>query len=496
MTIVRPRTRGAEGMTRRRGCAGLLEPAPRRAGVVLAVWMVWALSGCASARLDTEAAVESLHRDLPSTWVAVPDSAPVSDTPDAAPLSTSLLALIDDDGLRELVAEALEANPNLRAAARRLAASRRLLRETGALRWPFIEARYTFDRGSQGIAGLVEPTTQSDHRVAVNVAWEIDVWQRLADLDGENVALTRGQAADVAAARDALGAQVIQGWVAAVSLRRAIAVEEQRVEVLERLQETIQRRYRLGLGSLDDLAAARSSTELSRANLAALENDHEAALRALELLLGRTPRAELLAADTLPAVAGVESGYPAAMLARRHDVAVAWWRLEAADAATAAAAKARWPGLRLTGDLARGSSSLSDLLSSGSIWNVIGSLTQPVFRRGLLKARADARRLELEAAWEDYRATVLRAVGEVEDALGRERSLLRQRDHLTVALEESTRNLEIFKGRYRRGLASILELLQAEDQEMNLRRQVIAVAGEALSNRITLALALGARCEE
>ncbi len=469
-----------------RGAKSTVLRAVHSAGVALAAWMALALGGCAGARLDTESAVASLRHELPPTWAGVAE---------AAPLSTSLLDLIDDEGLRELVAEALEANPDLRAAARRLASSRRLLKETGAQRWPFVEVRYTYDRGNQGIGLLAEPQTQSHHRGSVDVAWELDVWRRLADLDDENAALTYGQEADVAAARDALGARVIQGWFAAVSLRRAIAVEEQRVEVLERLQETIKRRYRLGLGSLDDLAAARASTELSRATVAALEGEIEESLRALELLLGRTPRAELLAAETLPAVAGVGSGYPAEMLTRRHDVAAALWRLDAADAAAAAAGKAMLPGLRLTGDLSRDSGSLSSLFSSASLWNVVGSLTQPVFQHGLLKARADARRLELEAAWEDYRASVLRAVGEVEDALGRERSLLRQRDHLAVALEESIRNLQVFKGRYRRGLASILELLQAEDQEMNIRRQVITIAGEVLSNRITLALALGAGFE-
>ncbi len=458
-----------------------------RIGVVLTAWAALILGGCAGIRLDTETAVENLRHELPPIWAGAPDE---------APLSRSLLDLIDDEGLRQLVAEAVAANPDFRAASRRLAASHRLLRETEAQRWPFVEARHTYDRSHQGGDQLVDPTARSQYQASLSVVWEIDVWRRLADLNDENVALTYAQAADVAAAKDALGARVIQGWVAAVSLRQAIAIEEGRVGVLERLQQTIKRRYRLGLGSLDDLAAARSSTELSRATVAALQGDLEETLRGLELLLGRMPRAELLTAETLPAVASVGTGYPAEMLTRRHDVAAALWRLEAADAAAAAAGKAMLPGLRLTGDLARGAGSFSDLFSSGSFWSVVGSLTQPVFQRGRLKARSESRRLELEAAWEDYRAAVLRAVGEVGDALGRQYSLLRQRDHLAVALEESARNLQVFQGRYRRGLSSILELLQAEDQEMNIRRQVIVVAGEVLKNRITLALALGARLEE
>ena len=181
---------------------------------------------------------------------------------------------------------------------------------------------------------------------------------------------------------------------------------------------------------------------------------------------------------------------------RENELAELEVYFSSADAAAAAAAKAMLPSLRLTGDVAKNKTSLAGLLGATSIWSIAGSLAQPLFQRGTLRARSDARRLELEAAWEEYRAAVLRAVGEVEDGLGRERALVGQRDHLVNALRSSTRNTQIQEERYRRGLASITELLLARNQEMNIRRQVLAVDGEILSNRITLALAVGAGFEE
>ncbi len=455
----------------------------------LLFWSVlaMALAGCASLPPDTRVAAEEVLLDLPPSWSA---------TTEVGPVSTRLLDLIDDEGLRELVAEALGANHDLRAAARRLEASRRLLAETRAPRSPLLAGTYSAGRSNQGFDHLGRATTETRHRVSLDVSWEIDVWRRLANLHGANKALTEGQAEDVAAARDGLGARVIQAWVTAVSLRQAIAVEAERVRVLERLQDTITRRYRRGLGSLDDLAAARSGTELARSNVAALEEDLAQAHRALELLLGRTPRGELESTDTLPMVSRVDAGLPVEALARRHDVAAALWRLQAADASAAAAAKALLPGLRLTGDLVRDAAALSGLSSATTIWSALGALTQPIFQRGLLKARSEAAGLELEAAWEDFRAVVLRAVVEVEDALGRERALARQHNHVDTALLESIRNRDVFEGRYRAGLASILELLQAEDQRMNMHRQILALRGEILINRIALALAVGVGLEE
>ena len=457
--------------------------------VALTLLTLVILGGCAGTRLDPHASVARLDSELPRAWTAAPDTT-------AASLSAHFLDLIDDDHLRELVEEAIVANPDLRAAARRVEASHRLLTETSAARWPFVEAGYTGVRDNQGFDALGERVVETQHRVSLSIAWEVDVWQRLADLHDEHTALTAGQAADFAAARDALGARVIQAWVTTTSLRQALALEAERVEVLVQLEETIQRRYRRGIGTLDDLAAARTSTALARATVVVLREDHDQTVRALELLLGRPPRADLLTTDTLPTIRHVSPGYPVEAIAQRYDIAAALWRLEAADAAAAAAAKAMLPSLRLTGNVAKNKNALAGLLNATSIWSIAGSLAQPLFQRGLLRARSDARRLELEAAWEDYRAAVLQAVGEVEDGLGRERALVDQRDHLVSALGSSTRNTRIQEERYRRGLASITELLLARNQEMNIRRQVLAIDGEILSNRITLALAVGAGFEE
>jgi len=456
-------------------------------GMVLVIFAL-ILPSCTGTRLDTRASVDRLESELPHTWTTMPDT--------TAPLSARFLDLINEDRLRDLVHEAMVANPDLRAAARRVEASHRLLIETRAVRWPFVEVGHTTVRSNQAFDDLGKRIVETEHRASLNISWEVDVWKRLADLHDEHTRLTAAQAADFAAARDALGARVIQAWITTASLRQALALETERIQVLVQLQETIQRRYRRGIGTLDDLAAARTSTALARATVVALREDHDQTVRALELLLGRPPKADLLTTDILPTIQLVSPGYPARAIAQRHDIAAALWRLEAADAAAAAAAKAMLPSLRLTTDIAKNKSALAGLLNAPSIWSIGGALSQPLFQRGRLRARSDARRLELEASWEEYHAAVLQAVGEIEDGLGRERALIEQRDHLVNALGSSTRNTQIQEERYRRGLASITELLLARNQEMNIRRQVIAFESDILNNRITIALAVGAGFEE
>lgn len=447
------------------------------------------LTGCATVRLDVETAVGELGATLPGSWTAAADTVP-------APLTSHLLDLVDDDNLRAFVTEAVAANPDLRASALRLAAATALLTESRAIRWPYAEVGYSANRSNQGFDDFGERYVGTRQRLSLDVDWEVDVWRRLADLDHAAAALARGQAADHAAARDALGARVIQAWIHAVSLRQALAVERERVEVLDRLQDTIRRRYRRGLGQVEDLAAARAGSELAGATVAVLRGELDEALRTLELLAGRAPRTEMLVTGVLPPVDEAHPGCPGSALAARPDVVAAFCRLEAADHAAAAAAKAMLPGLRLTGNVARDGASLSALRNAASVWGILGSITQPIFDRGRLKARSTARARELEAAWQDYRSVVLGALGEVENHLGRERALVARRDHLDRALAESERNTRVQEDRYRRGLSSVMELLQARNQEMDTRRQVIAANGEILSNRVSLALSIGAGLEE
>ncbi len=444
-------------------------------------------TGCGAARPGADVVAADVWQTLPAQWSAAPSDQP------GGPLTAHFLTLIEDTRLEALIAEAFEANHDLLASARRLDAAVRGLIETKASSWPELVAELRRTRTNLTFDG----TIATEERLVLASSWEIDLWGRLAKLDRANVAEVERLALDFAAARDALGARVIQSWLELVSIRSALQVEETRVVILERLQATIQRRYRTGIGTLDDLAVARAATDVAMANVVALHAEREAARRALEVYLGRPPRASLSGTATWPEIGSVQVGYPLSALLARNDVAAAVRRLEAADAAAAAAVRARLPSLRLSAEGGRGrGTTVSDAISVGSAWTLLTGVTQPIFQRGLLRARSDARRLEFEAASEELVAVVWRAAAEVEDALAREQALLRQRSLLTSAAAKTARAIRIQEERYRLGLSSVVELLSTRSNELDLRRQVIAMEAELLGNRIALALAVGASFAE
>ena len=450
-------------------------------------WLVFLLylGGCAAPGPHRKPAPPLGDAPVPTAW-----SAPVP-SPAKLPLTSGLLDWIDDPRLTALVCTALAQNPDLRATALRLRAAHLDLTGTDADRWPELAATLGRGQNNQETNPDGSPKTADRSRLGLVVNWEIDLWGRLADLQGSAVLAQEALEADYRRARDLLAVRVVQGWIRAVAARLVVGCETERIEALTAIEAIVTERYRRGLGPLDELAAAQTRTAVARADRIAGQKGFEEAVRALELLLGRPPATGLLVADTLPRFSAPAAGAPATVLLDRPDIQAALARFEAADKAASAAAKALLPSIRLSATLSRDATYLGALSSAATIWDLMGSLSQPVFQGGRLRARHQAHRIETEAAWEDYRAAVLQALGEVENALCAEALMAEERCFVALALEAAQKSRRHYTWRYRTGVGSLMDLLSAREAEMSIQRRSLALAADRLANAIDLGLALG-----
>jgi NodT family efflux transporter outer membrane factor (OMF) lipoprotein len=337
-----------------------------------------------------------------------------------------------------------------------------------------------------------EEITESTHTLSLNFSWEMDLWGRLADETAAAGQTVLSQREDYLLARDSLAARVIQAWIDQVSIRRSIEIETERIEVIQRIETVLMERFKDGIGSLDELSAARSRTEIARADLSARETGLMQSVRKMEVLLGRYPEGALHTGTTLPHVASPRAGIPATALLTRPDVRAAMARLAAARHTAGSARKARLPSLTLSGEVLRESARLGDIGGGESYWGILGSLFQPLFEGGRLKHEAMAREIEAEAELSALRDVILTAAGEVESVLDALKGLDAQIRAIDAALKESEISSRYFEERYRQGLDSIQTLLTAKEQEMALKERQNELSAEKLKNRIDLALALGA----
>lgn len=399
-----------------------------------------------------------------------------------------ILALIEGDDLSALVHTALKNNPDLQQTALRMKEAALLVKLERGARLPSLSLDASAQRG-----GPLDGSAQSQLSAALTLGFDADVWGRLRDNQRAASEDAVAAAFDYEAARNGLVSQVVLLGLDIITAEQLLELDTQREQVLAHNLDTIRERYRTGKGQLADLDTATTSLEQLRASLVLQQESLAASKRAMSVLLGDDQWQTLVLPKSLPTIATPLPDLPAQVLGQRPDVAAANARLTAADHRAASARKALLPSFRLSLRLDSSGSTLKQLLEGDPLWSLLGGLTAPLFQGGTLRAQADISEVSAEQAWWAYRQTLLNALLEVEDGLGRENMLARRQGHLLRALESARRSEATYEERYRQGLVDVLDLLTAQNAAFDAAAQVIDIERERRANRITLALALGLR---
>jgi outer membrane protein, multidrug efflux system len=443
------------------------------------------IAGCASApAIDPAAlpAVPTAFKEAGAQWAP---TAPAEAQPRGA-----WWQAFADPALDKLVERAGERNTSVQAAAARLAQARALLGRANAERWPQVGV-------SAGVQRLSNPDTgwqpANLGSAGVGVSYEADLFGRLSR--SAQAATLDAQARDALLQSTRLMAQadVAQSYF----LLRALDVERGIVgDTLTahrntlRLVETRQR-----AGDVAELDVARVRTELAETESEALALDARRALleHAIAVLVG-DPVAGF-AIEPAPwrgVVPQVPAGVPSTVLARRPDVAAALNQMQAAQLRVGVAQAAWFPNLSLTASGGYASPELSDVFKwSARSWAVGALLSLPVFDGGGRQAGVDAAQASLELSLADYRQQVLVAFREVEDELSQLRSLDERSKAQARAVESAVRATTLSESRYRNGLVSQLELLDAQRSELRSRRQEVQVKVAQFQSTVGLIRALG-----
>ncbi len=422
------------------------------------------IAGCAAQPKYERPAVE-----LPAAWR---DIAPQS-APDSVPAG-NWWRIYADPALEKLVAEALERNTDLMAAAARVEESRALLTQSEAELYPTVGAELARRRTlSSAETGLLPPgiaRERNNYLASLNVAYEVDLWGRLrtaaraarADLLAtqaarETVRITL--AADVAKAYFALRA--LDSQVEAT--RRTLALREDGLKLQRK-------RHEFGVISDYDLRQLEAEAAATRAQLPPRERDREIQEAALVVLLGRSPRAIMhdgvaRAAEGQPVMlaAAVPAGLPSELLLRRPDLVETEQRLIAANARVAVARSAYFPSIQLTGYLGSEAQALSSLFTGpAGIWQLAAAVAAPIFAGGRLEAQIGAARAREQLALAGYQGAIQNAFREVRTALAaqtRARESFEAEGERAAALADT---LRLARLRYENGLASQLDVIDAE----------------------------------
>ena len=456
----------------------------RSALLVAMTALAAALAGCALRTPPTHTEVVEralpMATHIPPAWKA---------DPAAAAVTNDWVKSFNDPVLEAIVVEAVANNPDLHVAASRVAIAQQTVIRVGAQLLPQINAQLgastTDDSGS---------ASRANSTIAfASIAWEPDVWGRLRAQRAAAEAGYEATALDYEYARQSLAATVAKVWILTTEMHQLVALAQDSVNIYSELLALVKIRRSAGKGSDLDVADTGANLESAQSNLAATRQLYGEARRALEVLLGRYPAAEIDAAAEFPLMpppAG--TGIPASLLERRPDIVAAEREVLATFRQQEAAELALLPTFSISVLGGRVGNDVLNLLRLNP-WLASAGIgaSIPIYEGGALQANIKIATAEQAQAVARYGAVVLRAFREVEDALANEQTLLQRLPFEQRATADRGTAVHIATVQYKAGRQDLLWVSNLQADQITTEGLLIKLRSLQRVNRITLYLALG-----
>lgn len=395
-----------------------------------------------------------------------------------------------DPVLVELVDAALRENTDLGLAQANLREARALREAAAAGLWPGLSLSASARRSGGGGA-----TSGSLFDAGFDAAWEPDIFGAAQHGVGVAEATAEARALALAGTEVSVAAEVATGYLQLRGAQARSALARENLAAQQQTLQIAQWREQAGLGSSLETSQARSAVDQTRAQLPVLQASIAQAAHALAVLTGRPPAAldaRLAAVSALPrAPAGLALAIPADTLRRRPDVWAAEWQLRAAAERVAQADAQRRPAVQLRASLAWSAATLGSLGSIDAARSVVASIGQTLFDHGRLDAQLMAQEAAFDAAQQTYRARVLTALQEVEDALSALAASRSRVEALEAALLSTRDAVLLANDRYTSGLIDFQTVLDTQRTLLNVQDSLASAQTELATHHVRLYKALG-----
>jgi len=466
-----------------------LSPAPHRLLPLGALAAALLLAGCA----DMGGIAPHVQpRQASSLGLAEPPS-------DASELqSTAWWRGFGDAQLTALVEQALQDNPSLGQAQARIEQAQALADATGATAGPQLSASTSATRQHYSANGPYPPgqagASISMLSARLSGSWELDFFGQHRAALAAALGQVQAARAEADAARLLLASQVAQQYFELARLQAQRAVAERGLAQREHMLHLVQGRVAAGLDTQLELRQSEGALPQTRQQIEALREREAITRNAIGALVANPAMAQALTPPQLDAITplAIAEQLPADLLGRRPDVAAARWRVQASTDNVAAARAQFYPNVSLTSFVGLASMGLDNLLQGSSReWGLGPALRLPIFDSGRLRANLRGRAAEQDAAVHSYNAALGEALRDAADQLASRQAIARQQAEQQDASRAAEDAWRIAERRYEAGLGNYLQVLSAETQVLQQRRQAVDLRARQLANQASLLRALG-----
>ncbi|MNR78123.1 Outer membrane protein OprM precursor [compost metagenome] len=402
-----------------------------------------------------------------------------------------------DARLQALIGAALVNNRDLRVAALRIEEARAQYNIQSADLLPTLNANATGSRARvpASISNTGSSIVSSNYQVGLGLAaFELDFFGRVRSLSDAALAAYLATEEAQRAAHISLISEVAKAYLAERAYAEQQRLAERTLESRRTAYDLAKQRFDVGASSALDLRQNEALLQSARVAQVTLARQRAQALNALTLLVGQPlngfPEAQPLSAQNI--VTDIPAGLPSDLLTQRPDIRGAEQSLLSANANIGAARAAFFPRISLTAGLGSSSNELSGLFEGGSrSWSFAPQLVLPIFDGGRNRANLSLAEVRKNIAVANYEKSIQVAFREVSDALVARDLLEDQIDAQRRVQEAQAERLKLADQRFQNGIASSLDVLDAQRELFTAEQDLVQARLLRLTNAIDLYRSLG-----
>ena len=418
----------------------------------------------------------------------------------------------NDPELNFLISQALKKNYDIRLASEKIIEMQGFLRQMYARRFPWLSLsgeastiHFNTSSGTNpaitmgGVPGSmpIPSTTPKNHIEEYNfslmASYEVDFWKKLSSAEKSAkwrlIAVEWNRETII----NTLIAEVATQYFKYIYLTNKLNLIKKRSKLLKKELNFLESRYKKGEISAVLLKRKRIEYLKTLSLLPVLEREQQTTVQVLSVLIGDFKEVKVKSKKCFPEKLSPLPNYmPSDLLKRRPDIKRAESMLKSAYAGYLSAWAERFPSFSLTASAGLISSEFKEFLSGDNVfWRLAAGITAPIFNVGFLKAKEKTAYSQYKQAEIEYAKTVLNAFWEVERCLLNEEKLKKELKIKEKLLSETKGLLNYIKERYKKGISTVIDVIEAKLGLIDAKIAVLDVKFALLTNRISLYRALG-----
>jgi NodT family efflux transporter outer membrane factor (OMF) lipoprotein len=401
----------------------------------------------------------------------------------------------NDPVLSSLMERAVAGNLNLKQALNKVRQARIQRGITDTNRFPSVNATGSAGRNySKDFKGDFNGT--NSFMAGIDASWELDIFggvKRSVEAADANIEATQESYRDVLVS---LLAEVAGNYIDVRSYQSRLLVAESNLKSQEETYNITKWRYQAGLITELDQENAAKILEQTRSQIPSLKSGLAQAKNRIAVLLGSEPGAvgaELDDYKPVPiASKEIAVGIPADLLRRRPDLRQAERNLAAQTARIGVAEADKYPKISLSGNIGLSALTLGKFFNTDSLSTGASSgISWPVYEAGKIAKNIELQYAIQEQQMINYKAALLTALQDVENALIAYSSEQERRESLSKEEQFAKQAADISRSQYSAGLIDFQAVLESETSLLTAQDQLAQSDALVISDLVSLYKALG-----